>query len=213
MVSRCLIELHYLPCLEYLCGVSRFREVELEAHEFYVKQSYRTRCQINSSQGVLQLTVPVTGKHGKVPVREVKVDYRMKWQNNHWRSIESAYRKAAFFEHYSDDLKNILFHDHEFLFDLNRALLSFCLKSIGIPLTLSESVAYENISSPGKVDLRSLICLKKAFSGRSFYKPTPYTQVFGNKFVPNLSFIDLLFCEGPNAIHIIRSSSGGDLNK
>ena len=35
---------------------------------------------------------------------------------------------------------------------------------------------------------------------------TKYFQIFGNNFVNNLSVIDLIFCEGPQARQIIKKS-------
>lgn len=152
------------------------------------------------------LTVPLTNKHGKVPISEVNIDYSIKWQNNHWRTIESAYRKAPFFEYYSDELKKIIYDDHSFLFDLNFALLSFCLKSISFKPQLSVSVTYEKSPETPLHDLRSLIQAKIPYSERSFYKSIPYYQVFGNHFADNLSLIDLLFCEGPRSGSLILAS-------
>ena len=152
------------------------------------------------------LTVPLTEKHGKVFIKDVRIDYSTKWQNIHWRTLQSAYKNAPFFEHYEEALHNQISKEHKFLFDLNLSLLSFCLKSLKWDMKLSESVSYEKISDPSVQDLRSTIQAKKAYSDRTFYKASPYQQVFGNMFVPNLSLIDLLFCEGPNAGRLIRAS-------
>ncbi len=202
-----LLALHYLPSLEYFCVLYPSKKITLEKHEHFVKQSFRNRCYINTSQGKQMLIVPVTEKHGKVSVQEIKIDHQQKWQNNHWRSIESAYRKAPFFEFYSDELKDIIYKGHEHLFDLNRDLLSFCLRCLGMQTELSETVAFEKEVNEPITDLRSLISPKKPYSDRTFYRAAPYRQVFGNAFVSNLSFIDLLFCEGPNSIKIIKASA------
>jgi hypothetical protein len=205
-MSSILIDLHYLPSLEYFCALYSCDKILLEKHEHFIKQSFRNRCYINTSQGTQMLIVPVTEKHGKVSVEEIKIDHRQKWQNNHWRSIESAYRKAPFFEFYSDDLKDIIYQEHEYLFHLNYDLLSFCLKCMGVRPSISETVIFEKEVIAPYSDLRSVITPKKAYSDRSYYSPAPYQQVFGNTFVANLSFIDLLFCEGPRSIDVIRSS-------
>lgn len=206
MPGTALIELHYLPSLEYFCALQPFEAIELEKCEHYVKQSYRNRCYINTAQGVEMLIVPLTAKHGKTSIEDVRIDDSKKWQNNHWRTIESAYRKAPYFEYYSDDLRTILYRDHDFLFDLNLELLSFCLKSIRFAPTLSVSVSYEKEPSATIFDLRSLINPKKPASERKLYKPVSYYQVFGSGFVENLSLIDLLFCEGPRAASLILAS-------
>jgi len=208
-----LVELHYLPSLEYFSTLLQFNTIEIEKHEYYVKQSYRNRCYINTSQSVDMLVIPLTAKHGKTIIQDVRIDYSQKWQNNHWRTIETAYRKAPYFEHYSDDLKNILFRHHDFLFDLNMELLSFCLKSIRFHPTLSVSVSYQKEPPPHIFDLRSQINPKKPNSERNYYQPVSYYQVFGNGFVENLSLIDLLFCEGPRAGSLLLTSQKGNLNK
>lgn len=205
-MKSALIELHYLPSLEYFCALQDYSSIQLEKHEYFVKQSYRNRCYINTAQGIELLTVPLTNKHGKIAIGDVKIDYRIKWQNNHWRTIESAYRKAPFFEYYSDDLKKIIYAGHIFLFDLNLALLSFCLKSISLQPQLSASVAYKKNPETTFDDLRSLIQAKIPYSERSIYKSVPYYQVFGNHFADNLSLIDLLFCEGPRSGSLILAS-------
>ena len=188
----------------------KFDHIILEKHEHYVKQSYRSRCYINTSQGTRMLTVPLTEKHGKTFIKDVRIDYSTKWQNNHWRTLQSAYKNAPFFEHYEAGMHKQLYTSHHFLFDFNLALLSFCLKSLKSDLVISESVSYEKKSIPSVLDLRSAIQAKKPYSERPYYKPAPYLQVFGNMFVPNLSLIDLLFCEGPNAGRLIKASQTTD---
>jgi hypothetical protein len=201
-----LIEPHYLPCLEYFCALLPFDKLVLEKHEHYVKQSFRNRCHINTAQGPVMLVVPLTAKHGKVPFKDIRIDQTGKWQNNHWRSIQSAYAKAPFFEHYAPELHTILYRDFDFIFDLNLEVLSFCLNSLGLQKELSETENYQKEAGLQICDLRSQITSKKPYSSRTFYQPKPYYQVFGNTFASNLSLIDLLFCEGPNALATLKAS-------
>lgn len=201
-----LIEPHYLPNLEYFCALLPFDKLVLEKHGHFVKQSLRNRCHINTAQGPSRLVVPLTAKHGKVAFKDVRIDYTGKWQNNHWQSILSAYAKAPFFEHYAPELHNIIYRDFVFIFDLNRHVLSFCLNSLGLRKELSETEEYQTEAGLQICDLRSQIISKKPYSNRAFYQPQPYYQVFGNAFASNLSLIDLLFCEGPNSLPILRAS-------
>ena len=201
---KCLIELHYLPSRQYMSQLAAHQVVELERHEYFVKQSYRSRCIINTSQGTQVLIVPLTAKHGKTVITDVRIDHSQKWLNNHWRSIQSAYAKAPFFEFYADGLHDVLFKKHTFLFDLNRELLTLCLKWLKLSVRLEESLTYQETPLEAVVDLRNAISAKNQGMGLHTFQTRTYTQVFGNTFVNNLSLIDLVFCTGPSALTYLR---------
>jgi hypothetical protein len=129
----------------------------------------------------------------------VKIDYTQKWLNNHWRAIQSAYGKAAFFEYYADEFHDILFRKPAHLYDLNLSLLTLCLDLLKINVKVSETHHYEKQPVGDVIDLRSTIHPKKSDNFREHENAGSYVQVFGNKFVPNLSVIDLIFCAGPDA--------------
>jgi hypothetical protein len=205
-MSKVVIETHFLPCIAYFAVIQRFTDVYLEKHEHFIKQSFRSRCYINTEHGRDVLSVPLTGKHGKVPIKDVRIDNSQKWVNNHWRSIRSAYGKAPFFEYYAEDLEKILMGGPTFLYDLNYELLTMCLKWLKSPVAVKETLSYEKNILDGKTDLRSRIDVKDEESVKLVYRERSYQQVFGNAFVANLSIIDLIFCCGPEAGSIIRTS-------
>lgn len=155
---------------------------------------------ISTSQGEQTLIVPLTGKHGKTLITDVRIDHTQKWLNNHWRTIQSAYAKAPFFEFYADGLHDTLFRKHTFLFDLNRELLTLCLKWLKLTVPLEESLTYETSCPAPIVDLRNAISAKNPPPPTVVLGSKPYTQVFGRSFVNNLSVIDLVFCTGPQAL-------------
>ncbi len=197
---NCLIDLHYLPSIEYFAEISKHKIVTIEKHEHYVKQSYRSRCHLKSSQGVETLIVPVTTPQNKTVITDVRVDYSQKWLNNHWRTIQSAYGKAPFFEFYADALNKTLFEQHTFLYDLNFELLTLCLNWLKLDISIQESLAYEKNVSSGITDLRNVVQAKNHNTLNNFFQVRPYTQVFGNTFANNLSAVDLIFCTGPQAL-------------
>lgn len=201
----CLIDLHYLPCIEYFACLAQFETIIIERHEHYEKQSYRNRCHINTAHGFERLVIPVTSKHGKVKLSDVRIDNAQKWVNNHWRTIESAYRKAPFYEHYVDELNASLTKENTFLYDLNFELLTICLNWLNLKMTIKESETHEITLTSDVVDYRNMIHPKKSSQHATYFKPLKYQQVFGKTFVSNLSLIDLIFCEGPNALNFIRS--------
>jgi hypothetical protein len=202
-----LIETHYLPSIAYFAAIQHFSTIILEKHEYYIKQTYRNRCCIVSAQGVENLIVPLTSKHGKVVITDVRIDYSQKWRNNHWRTIQSAYGKSPFFEHYAEDLEKVLFKGATHLYDQNIDLLSLCLKWLRLDVAVHESQTYDK-TPPGSVfDLRSAINPKNEENLSRFYLPVAYRQVFGNTFVANACVIDLIFCTGPEAARIVRASA------
>lgn len=206
---KALIEAHYLPSIAYFAAFAHAGGIVLERHEHYVKQTYRNRCYVNTSQGVSILTVPVTTKHNKTLITDIRIDYSQKWVNNHWRTIRSAYGNAPFFEHYADDLEKVLYGKHDFLYDLNVRFLSLCLKWLKWGIPVSESLSYETTPEPDTIDIRSQINSKKQDNMSNFFHASPYTQVFGNTFAGNMSVIDLIFCEGPEAGRRVQASNVG----
>lgn len=185
--------------------------LRLEKHEHFVKQTFRNRCYIVTGHGLDSLHVPLTGKHGKIKMCDVRIDHTQKWVTNHWRSLSSAYGKSPFFEHYSDELKKVLFKKHDFLYDLNFELLTLCLKWLKIDLDLQETLVYEKTPEREDEDdihdFRGLLTPKRPDNVGRVYRPVCYQQVFGNAFAENPSLIDLIFCCGPEAGRIVKSSS------
>ena len=75
-----LIELHYLPCIQYFVYLSSFENVIIDIGESYKKQTYRNRCCINGANKIEDLIIPVRKIHGtKTKMRDVEIDYSQKW--------------------------------------------------------------------------------------------------------------------------------------
>ena len=208
-----LIDAHYIPSIAYFSAIQPANEILLEKYEHFEKQSYRNRCSILTASGKIHLIAPVTSKHGKALITDVRLDYSQKWLNNHWRTIQSAYGNAPFFEYYAEELHDLLFKKVIFLYELNYLLLSMCLKWLKWTMPIKETEYYLQSSSDSVLDLRSAINPKKLEQCHQFYYPIMYNQVFGNTFVENLSLIDLVFCEGPGASKIVRASVIPKMNK
>lgn len=178
----------------------------MERHAHYVKQGFRNRSAILTANGPFNLTVPV--RHGsrldKTPYGEVPIDYKSHWQKTMWRTVESAYRNAPFFEFYEDEFRRIIFRNEEYLFDFNMSLLRHAFNLLGWKKQIRETSCFE-ITPPG-FDLRDVIHAKTAFTDRRYLVPNPYFQVFSETFHPNLGLLDLIFNTGPEAGRIIDKS-------
>lgn len=201
-----IIELQYLPQPEYFALLIQEPDIKIDKYENFVKQTFRNRCQILTANGIDDLTIPILGAGKKILVKDIKIDYSQKWLNRHWRAIQSAYGKAPFFEYYADELRIIFDKRHEYLFDLSNDLLTQCLDFLGFEIDISFTNEYQDLKNQPKNDFRSVISPKSNSNLSIPYNQNNYQQVFGNKFVNNLSVIDLIFCEGPAAGRLIKSS-------
>jgi hypothetical protein len=197
-------ELFYLPSLEYFAAILGHEEIQLDDSESYQKQTYRNRTKILLANKIETLSIPVKGGNKKVAYREIKIDNSQKWKNVHIRGIRSAYGKAPFFEFFFPYFDKVYQKNAMFLFDFNFELLTVCLRllQLNVRLTVcSDTGQIEPIK-----DIRGGLDAKISFSERGYYYPQPYSQLFGLDFAPNLSVIDLLFCEGTGAKNILIAS-------
>ena len=203
-----LIDLQYLPPLEFFVACDHFPKVLIDAHEHYEKQSYRNRCRILTANKVLDLSIPAIGGNKKIRARDVRIDYQQKWLHQHWRAIISAYGKAPYFDFFAQEFHQVFFKKLTFLFDLNWQLLTLCLKLLQIEKSLAMTSEYlaPGLISSDLADLRSKIHPKKGHENNMIYQPCNYNQIFGKNFVANLSIIDLLFCEGLRSRDVLMRS-------
>lgn len=209
-MNTALVELHYMPCIAWFSAISDCHQVVVEKFEHYQKQSYRNRCYIRGPHQIETLIVPVNVPGGKARITEVRIDYSQKWLGNHWRTLQTAYGKAPFFEYYGPELHQILYRKHVFLYDLNFDIMTMCLKWLKIKAAVTESESFAPPSASVARDVRGLLNPKKEDGCNRFYKSIEYHQVFGSKFVPNLSLIDLIFNQGPGARDILNASANDE---
>ena len=193
----------YFPPVEYFHLLARYPSVEVEACESYQKQSYRNRCLIYAAEGIQALQVPVCHDNIKsAPVSEILIDYSREWLHQHRIAIISAYRSAPFFEYYWDGIDAILQSRPAKLFDLNLALIRHIASEMELRCTVTPTVTFEKDGGP--LDFRSRIH-PKSKEGPVF-ETKPYYQIFSQKsgFIGNLSILDLLFHEGPQAADFLK---------
>ena len=203
-----LIEMHYLPCIQYFIYLNSFEKIIIDPDDTYIKQTYRNRCRINGANKIENLIIPIQKViKPQNLTSEVKIDYQQKWLNSHIRAIKSAYGKAPFFEYYVDDFIEILSKKQERLFDLNRSLLTKCLDILELKINIEYTEDSSNSDGSRLFDARDEINPKKIINKHHLFFPVEYFQVFGKNFVGNLSIIDLIFCEGPQAKEILVKSS------
>jgi len=200
------IELQYLPCLEYFTCILSNDIVWIDTNERYIKQTFRNRCSVLTTNKIDNLTVPVKAYSQFALTKDIKIDYSQDWVRRHWGCLRSAYGKSPYFEFYSDELQHVLNKKPEFLADLNYELLTICLRLLGIKKEIRYNLSVPINGDSSVSDELSVINDKKKGSTGKYYQPISYYQTFGNDFVSNLSIIDLLFNMGPEARSILLRS-------
>jgi hypothetical protein len=205
--SAVLIEIQYLPPVQFFSLFNRFEKVVIEQHENYRKGSYRNRCHIVGANGIARLSVPlIKGKNEQQNIKETGIFWHEPWAKRHWKTIQSAYGNAPYYEYYADELKPFFEKKYTHLFEWNKDLTIKLLELLQLDGHLEFTDHFEKEPSTEIVDYRNIISPKnKGLNLDTDFAPLPYDQVFSEKhgFLPNLSILDLLFCTGPEAINYL----------
>lgn len=208
---RILLEIHYLPSIAYFSKILLYDEIIIDDTEPFGRQSYRNRCYIAAANGRMPLIIPVKRSRSGISIDEIEIDNQTNWQRIHWQSIQSAYGKSAFFEYYAVVLKPFYEKPYTKLFDYNMALLQLLLKLLKVKdKTLLLLSQLDDNEVNNMLNFKDKIHPKADISQTDkHFSAYPYMQVFEdrNGFLANLSVLDLLFCEGPQASEIIQKST------
>ncbi len=208
MSSSFIFSTAYFPPLSYFSSLLKAKEVLIEHHEHYFKQTYRNRAEIYGANEMLLLAIPVDHQNlFSIPIKEVRISYRERWQKIHWRSIESAYRNSPYFEYYEDELSVFYEKEYEFLCDWNHDLLMHVLKILGMDKKISFTESYQE-QHEDVSDLRNEFIPGKKLTTAKFSE-VQYKQVFSDRhgFIPDLSILDLIFNEGHKALDWLEKMS------
>lgn len=195
------IPTYFAPISQY-AAIYQSEAITFEVEDNYQKQTYRNRCYIYGANGKLALNIPV--KHntteGRKKTKDTLVENDFPWQQQHYKSLQSAYRSSPFFEFFEEDLLNIFNKKYTFLQDLNIDTHLFVTDALQMEQNFAKTSSYE--LTPNSTDYRNLAIAKKGIE----IEMDTYIQMFDDKhgFIPDLSILDLLFMEGPNTISFLE---------
>jgi len=202
MKSTAILSSAYLAPIQYYSKLAQYPACIIEHYEHFTKQTYRSRCDIYSPNGLKTLSVPLVKRDHRQTVKDLKISYDYDWQKLHWRTLESSYRRSPFFEYFEDDLFPF-FHDkkYDYLIDLNEAMQQEILLLLKLKTNYSFTSEYHKTYTDAD-DYRNIILPKKPVDSDKTFQSLRYSQVFETRhgFIPNLSIVDLLFNQGSRAM-------------
>ncbi len=193
-----LLSTAYLPPAEYFAVLKTASAAVIEKEENYLKQTYRNRCYILSSNGPHSLSVPVhTGSIHKTPLKDIRIDYSKRWQQVHIRAMTASYASSPFFMFYFESFEKNILRNYTFLLDLNMNLLQVILEMLIAQIKISYTQDFMPAEG-SENDFRYRITPKI----KSDYSIKKYHQVFPcqENFLSRLSIVDLIFNIGPQAL-------------
>ena len=225
---KALLSSTYFGPIQWYQKLNRYDECLIERHESFIKQTYRNRMLIPTTNGPLSLSIP-TNHNTSLAMKDIRISDHANWRHVHWNALLSAYGESPFFEYYQDDIRPFYEKKYEFLFDFNMEITEKMIELLDIRPKISVTSEYiqsEELkvkseefnglanhkvqSSNHKVqskEVQSIVDFREAIRPK---KPLPdaefeskrYYQVYEQKFgfQPNMSILDLLFNEGNEAI-------------
>ena len=191
----------YFPSIQYIMALMKAKEARFTLESNYQKQTYRNRCSIYGANGKLNLTIPIQHKKDQTHQKdkEVKILWEENWQNQHWKSITTAYRSSPFFEFYEDELKEHFIKKSEGLMEYNLNLIEGVLSLLEIEIPFNFKESYSPLSTTEESWINAKIQPQIRFP--------VYQQVFADKhgFIPYLSILDLIFNQGPQSLDYLEN--------
>jgi hypothetical protein len=219
---------NYIPWKGYFDSINTVDHFIIYDDMQYTRRDWRNRNKIKTKDGLLWLTIPVEVKGKYFQKINETVVSDPKWGSQHWKTIQFNYSKAPFFKDYKDAFEEFyLNNEKKFLTEINYALISIINRILGINTEITFSSDYE--LAEGKTERLVDLCKKvgatdyysgpaaQAYMDESLFEKEDikvhyfdysgypvYNQLFGD-FAHDVSVIDLIFNEGPDAAKYMKS--------
>lgn len=228
--SVAIIQSNYIPWKGYFDIINRADDFVLLDTVQYTKRDWRNRNQIKTSQGLHWLSVPVVTEKREQKINETIIANN-DWTRKHLTTLMHSYSKAPYFDLYLDELKSC-FNDASQLTrlsDVNLLFIRWINDKLNIETNIHIAESFECKATDASQQLLDICISLNAndyLSGKaaesyldeslfvkndvsvswmdySHYKT--YQQLYGG-FTHYVSVLDLLFNQGPDATHYIKST-------
>lgn len=212
-----IIQSNYIPWRGYFDFIDDVDLFVFYDDVQYTKKNWRNRNRIMTPSGLLWLSVPVSADRHTM-IDEAKISYDTDWVKKHIKSIEVNYRNSLNLDVCLEGYSRILNENFYSLSEINIALCKWIMQLLGIetktikardlgingnkherPLKILKHLnATKYLSGPVAKDYTNEEAFHKAGIVLEYksYEYLPYKQLWGNKFEPSISVIDML-CNVP----------------
>ena len=193
-----VIESQFLGPIAAFAMIKECNELYIESQETYQKRSFRNKCHLAGPNGKFSFTVPLLkGKHQQQKITEVEISYAENWTRQFLQLCQSNYSRSPYYDYIIEDLEFILLQQHQYLYELNHALLHWVCTFLDLETNLLETTEYHTAYIGEEFeDYRQCWLPGKQIQNAR------YAQVFEEKsgFVAGLSILDLIFCCGKESV-------------
>ena len=138
---KALLSSTYFGPIQWYQKLNRYDECLIERHESFIKQTYRNRMLIPTTNGPLSLTIP-TNHNTSLAMKDIRISDHANWRHVHWNALLSAYGESPFFEYYQDDIRPFYEKKYEFLFDFNMEITEKMIELLDIRPKISITSEY-----------------------------------------------------------------------
>jgi hypothetical protein len=185
------------PPLDYLQELKKAEAPVIDLGEHFIKQTWRNRYKVLGPNKLQTMTIEVKGQKGiKTPILDIELAQEAKLKK-HVRTMDTAYNASAFYEHYRDEIVDILHPEKEKLSEISKDALLFLCEQFEIEAPRFSELYIEKDLEGIQADFREHLFGKT--------HGEHYHQVYQDRhgFVPGLSGIDALFNLGNTALSLI----------
>jgi hypothetical protein len=219
-----ILQPSYIPWRGYFDQIRRADVFVFYDDVQYDKRGWRNRNKIKTSKGAQWLTIPVFNQGSQtehIPINQIKICWDDPWNQNHWKSIQYAYRKAPYFDLYQPLLEGIYSQHPDLLADFTIDLTIKLAHELGLERTRymrSSELAADGQKTDRLLSILKLVGASHYISGPAardyieedkFYQAgitleymdysyPEYPQLYP-PFEAQVSIIDLLMMTGPDA--------------
>jgi hypothetical protein len=220
----------FLPWLGYLDKIDQADVFIMLDTVQFKKNEWQNRNRIRTAKGWQWLTVPVRQHFGQ-RIDEVRIIPTAAWKARHLRALEMHYARAPYRDRYLAQLRELYAAPWDKLSQLSKATVQWLLKAYGITTPVHSAAQYpaRDEATDRLIDLCRTVGATRylAGPGAEHYMDKPrfessgirldiqvfrhpvYRQVY-EPFEPNLSALDLLFMQGPDALTALRQARSRD---